>query len=279
MSASMVVGVVGLGLMGGSIGLALRKVESVSKVLGYDHDHTHEEASLKLGCIDEIAKFDSILECDVIILAIPVNAIVELFEKLKSVKKDTLIIDLGSTKKSIVEAIPSSIRENFVAAHPMTGTEKFGPYAAVEKLYEDKIIVLCDIEQSADLQKSRAIEIFNAIGMNIVYMDSEEHDLHAAFISHLPHAISFALANTVLSQEDPKSILNLAAGGFRDMSRLAKSSPHMWEAIFDENRTNVLESIELFERELSMFKEHLKNRDYTSLHYNIKQAASLHDIL
>jgi len=275
----MVVGIVGLGLMGGSIGLAFRGVSNVSKVLGYDHEHTHEEASLKLGCIDEIATFDTILECDVIVLAVPVNAIVELFSKLKSVKPDTVIIDLGSTKKTIVDAIPNSIRENFVAAHPMTGTEKFGPYAAVEKLYENKIIVLCDIEKSGKIQKTRAIEIFEAIRMNIVYMDASEHDLHAAFISHLPHAISFALANTVLSQEDPKSILNLAAGGFRDMSRLAKSSPHMWEAIFDENRTNVLESIELFERELLTFKEHLKNRDYTSLHYNIKQAASLHDIL
>jgi len=273
------VGIVGLGLMGGSMGYALKNIDSVSKVLGYDHDHTHEEASLKLNTIDEIASFNEILKCDVIILAIPVNAIVQLFEKLEYVSSDTVIIDLGSTKESIVKSIPASIRKNFVAAHPMTGTEKFGPYAAVQKLYDDKVIVLCDIEESGQKQKDIAIKLFKEIKMNIVYMDSSEHDLHAAFISHLPHAISFALANTVLSQEDPKSILNLAAGGFKDMSRLAKSSPHMWEAIFDENRTNVLESIELFERELLTFKEHLKNRDYTSLHYNIKQAASLHDIL
>jgi len=273
------IGIVGLGLMGGSMGYALKNLDNVFKVYGYDHDHTHEEAALRLETIDEIASFEKILMCDVIFLAIPVNAIIRLFPELENVSPNTLIIDLGSTKKSIVDAIPSSIRKNFVAAHPMTGTEKFGPYAAIQKLYEEKIIVLCDIDESGELQKNRAIEIFSQIGMNIIYMNAAEHDLHAAFISHLPHAISFALANTVLSQEDPKSILNLAAGGFRDMSRLAKSSPHMWEAIFDENRANVLESIELFERELAIFKEHLKNRDKESLHYNIKQAASLHEIL
>ncbi len=136
----------------------------------------------------------------------------------------------------------------------MTGTEKFGPKAAIDGLYEGgKAVVLCDLEENEELHKQRAIKIFQEIGMRLIFMDSHEHDIHACYMSHLPHAISYSLANTVMNHEDPKSIIALAAGGFKDMSRVAKSSPDMWTDIFRQNRKNLLESIDLFE-------EHMKKK-------------------
>ena len=131
-----------------------------------------------------------------------------------------------------------TIRSNFVTAHPMTGTEKFGPKAAIPKLYENKVVVLCDMEKSGEYQREVAKKLFSSIGMKLVFMGSAEHDRHAAFISHMPHALSFSLANSVMKQEDAASIIALAGGGFRDMSRIAKSSPHMWEDIFRQNSYN-----------------------------------------
>jgi prephenate dehydrogenase len=186
---------------------------------------------------------------------------------------------LGSTKSEIVSSVPSCIRANFIAAHPMTGTEKFGPSAAIQNLYHDKVVVLCDTDNSGDMHKNRAIQIFSHIGMKIVFMDPQAHDAHASFISHLPHAISYALANSVMGQEDPKSILLLAAGGFKDMSRIAKSSPQMWSDIFKQNKTNLLQSIDLFEKELEKSKQMIKNDDWNGLEAWMSKATTLHKIL
>ena len=276
----MTVGIVGLGLMGGSLALDLQDNRLAKRIVGYDRNPQHREDALKLGLVDEVfADFDQIKEADVIFLAIPVEGIIQALKKLKDVGPDTTIIDLGSTKERIVQSCPPAIRSNFVAAHPMTGTEYSGPLAAIKGLYYDKIVVLCDVEKSGTLHKERAENIFVGIGMQLVYMDAHEHDLHAAYISHLPHAISYALANTVLKQEDPKSILILAAGGFKDMSRLAKSSPAMWSDIFKQNRANLLRSLKDFKKELRIVYELIEKERWEELQEWMQNATTLHKIL
>ncbi len=221
----------------------------------------------------------SVMSTDFIVLAIPVEAIKKTLTLLEDIDEKTTIVDLGSTKKDIIDSIPTKIRQNFVASHPMTGTEKFGPHAAFKTLYHDKIVVLCDTKNSGDSHKDRATQIFSHIGMKIVFMDPVEHDRHASFISHLPHAISYALANSVIGQEDPKSILLLAAGGFKDMSRLAKSSPKMWRDIIQQNRENLLESISYFQDELEKLKKLIIEKDWDELENQMKLANKLHEIL
>jgi len=275
----MTVGIVGLGLIGGSLGLALQDTKLVSKVLGYDHNLTNCEDALSLNLINEIVSFDEIKKCDIIFLAIPVEAIINTLGSLEGIDEKTTVVDLGSTKGEIIKSVPTSIRSNFVAAHPMAGTERFGPHAAFKTLYQDKIVVFCDTKNTADFHKDRATQLFSHIGMKIVFMEEKEHDKHACFISHLPHAISYALANSVIGQEDPKSILLLAAGGFESMSRLAKSSPTMWSDIFKQNRENLLTSLELFEKELSTCKEMIKDEKWNELENWMGDATTLHKIL
>ncbi len=272
-------GIVGLGLMGGSFGLALKRSLPDVEIIGYDHNPQHGTKALSLGLIDRVATFDEIKKCDVIILAVPVEGIIQALQELKDISPETTVIDLGSTKAKIVASCPPEIRQNFVASHPMAGREKFGPTAAVADLYRGQIVVLCDLEENALQHSDRAIEIFEALGMQIVYMKSKEHDRHAAYISHMPHAVSFALANSVMEQEDPKSILALAAGGFRGMSRIAKSSPQMWTDIFMQNADNVIEAIESFQTELQKAKEMVENRDEEALKQWMKSANELHKIL
>ena len=275
----MTVGIVGLGLMGGSLGLALQNTKLVSKVVGFDHNLSHCEEALKLGLVHEIVSFSEIKQSNVIFLAIPVGGIIKVLHELQDVNEKTTIIELGSTKAEIVASVPPCIRSNFIAAHPMKKKKKNGPSAAIQNLYHDKIVVFCDTDNSGDLHKNRAIQIFSHIGMKIVFMDPHAHDAHASFISHLPHAISYALANSVMGQEDPKSILLLAAGGFRDMSRVAKSSPQMWSDIFKQNKANLLHSITLFEKELEKSKQMIENEDWQGLEAWMSKATTLHKIL
>ena len=275
----MKVGIVGLGLIGGSLGLSLKKSALNVDILGFDHNKLHCKDAKKLKLVDEIVSFDTIKLCDVIILAIPVEGIIASFVDLVDIDEDKTIIDVGSTKYKITQMVPHSIRKNFVAAHPMAGIEKFGPTAAFDSLYDGETVVLCDIADSGELQQKVAIEIFENIGMNIVYMGAKEHDLHAAYISHLPHAISYALANSVLSQEDPKSILALAAGGFRSMSRIAKSSPDMWSDVFKQNRENLLITLDTFSDELERIQKMIVNEDWDEVKEWMQNATTLHKIL
>jgi prephenate dehydrogenase len=274
------IGIIGLGLMGGSLGMALKKLSQKYHIIGYDHNKNHLKEALLLNLVDEVTEdFEDIKKCSVIFLAIPVDAIIETIKKLKDIDKSSTIIDFGSSKAKISNSIPDKMRELVVTAHPMTGTEKFGPTAAIEDLYTDKIMVVCDIEKSGKLQKDIASNIFDDIKAKVVYMDAQEHDRHAAFISHMPHAVSYALANSVMKQEDSNNIVALAGGGFKSMSRIAKSSPNMWEDIFRQNRDNILESIEIFNKEMMLCKKMLEEEDWEGLHKWMKEANKLHDIL
>ncbi len=273
------VAIVGLGLMGGSLALSLKKLDFIDSIVGCDHNPEHQKSALELQLVKKVVEFEEIKNYDVIFLSIPVNGIIASLKALVDVKANTTIIDLGSTKGKIVASVPPAIRKNFVAAHPMTGTENFGPTAAVEGLYDDKAVVLCDLEDSGEHQRTVARKIFKTLGMKKYFMKSDEHDRHAAFISHMPHAISYSIANTVMKQENKDNILALAAGGFRSMSRLAKSSPDMWEDIFKQNKTNLLEAVELFEKELSILKNNIKNENWSQVHKDISDGNKLHDIL
>lgn len=275
----MVIGIIGLGLMGGSMGLALKNTKLVNKIVGYDNNIANCEEALKLGLVEEIVNFEDIKKCDVIFLAIPVEAIISTMQNLIDVGKNTTIIDLGSTKEEIVKNTPKELTANFIPAHPMTGTEKFGPSAALNSLYNGSIVVICKLDTISDIHITRAIQIFSHIGMKIVFMNPKEHDKHAAYISHMPHALSYALANSVMRQQDPKSILMLAGGGFRDMSRVAKSSPIMWSNIFKQNRKNFLESVKNFEIELAKCREMVEEEDWDKLEEWMRNATTLHKIL
>jgi len=274
------IGIVGLGLMGGSLAKAVKKYGIAKKVYGYARSEKSKKEIQELGLVDELVDIETMkTNCDLIVLAIPVDNIISFFPKLLDIDENTTIMDLGSTKEFIVKNIPLKIKKNFVAAHPMCGSEKFGPKASMDNLYEGKTVVLCDLENNTELHKSRAIKVFQDIGMRLVFMDSHNHDVHACYMSHLPHAISFSLANTVMNHEDPKSIIALAAGGFTDMSRIAKSSPNMWTDIFKQNRENLLNSIDLFEDHMKKVREMVEKEEYEKLEEWMKKANTLHEIL
>lgn len=274
------IGIIGLGLMGGSLAKAVKRYGIAKKVYGFTNSERNKKDILELNLVDELVDLETLKKVsDVIILAIPVDAIIGMFPNFLDIDENTTIIDMGSTKEYIVKSIPEKIRKNFIAAHPMTGTEKSGPKAAIDDLYEGKTVVFCDLEDNGNLHVNKAFKIFQEIGMRIVVMDSSQHDIHACYISHLPHIISFSLANTVMGHEDPKSIIALAAGGFKDMSRIAKSSPRMWSDIFKQNRTNLLASIDLFEEHLQTARKMVEEENYEELEEWMKKANTLHEIL
>ena len=274
------IGIIGLGLMGGSLAKAVKRYGISKKVYGFTNSEKNKKEIEELGLVDELVDLETLKKVsDVIILSIPVDAIISMFPNFLDINEKTTIIDMGSTKEYIVKNIPPKIRKNFIAAHPMTGTEKNGPKAAIDNLYEGKTVVLCDLEDNANMHVNKAFKIFQEIGMRIVVMNSHEHDVNACYISHLPHLISFSLANTVMSHQNPKEIIALAAGGFKDMSRIAKSSPRMWGDIFKQNRENLLDSIELFEKHLKNAKKMVEEENYEDLENWMKKANSLHEIL
>jgi prephenate dehydrogenase len=275
----MVCAIVGLGLMGGSFSLAMRGY--FKEIIGVDHNESHCKSALELGLVDKIVNIKDLETADVIILAIPIRGIIAVLKELSqlNLKEDCTIIDFGSTKKTIIEECPKNIRKNLVASHPMAGTEYSGPLAAIADLYENKIMVVCNIHESGEVQRKSAVDIFEKLKMKVKYMDADEHDRHAAFISHMPHIVSFSIANAVLKQEDKEHIVTLAAGGFRDMSRLAKSNPHMWGDIFKENKKNLLDSIEAFKSELKKAKAMIENEEWEKLKDWMETGNELHKIM
>jgi len=280
----MKIGIIGLGLMGGSLALALKrkykKEDKKIEIIGLDHNDQHCIEALELKIADIITEdIKDLLNLDLIVLTVPVNAILAILPELTEVSSNTTIIDFGSTKEKIVNAIPAQIRPNFVAAHPMAGTEKFGPTAADRKLYRGKVAVLCNTQENSAKHLRLAKSILRDIGMKIIYMNAKEHDLHAAFISHMPHAVSFSLANTVMNQQNPQDIIAMAGGGFKDMSRIAKSSPNMWLDIFKQNKQNLLEAIESFNNELNKLKNDIQNDNWEDAREWILSANKLHNIL
>ena len=271
--------IVGLGLMGGSFALAMQNY--FSKIVGIDHNKNHQEEALNLGLVEDIITLKEIINYDVIILAIPVRAIIATLQEISklNISSETTIIDFGSTKESIVKKCPKNIRKNLVAAHPMAGTEYSGPRAAIEDLYFNKVMVVCNIEESGEYQQKVACDIFKYLNMQVKKMDAFSHDRHAAFISHMPHIVSFSLANAVLNQEDKESIVTLAAGGFKDMSRLAKSNPNMWSDIFKENKNNLLNAVKSFKYELKKAEKLIEEEKWEELKEWMETGNKLYEIM
>ena len=273
------IGIIGLGLMGGSFAKAVKKYSIATKVYGYARSEKSRKEIEELNLVDELVDIKTLKDtCELIVLAIPVDNIIDILPEFLDIKNKTTIMDLGSTKEFIIKSVPSEIRKNVIAAHPMCGSEKFGPRAAVDDLYEGKTVVLCNLEENENHHVNKAFKVFQEIGMRIVAMDADEHDIHACYMSHLPHAISFSLANTVMGHEDPKSIIALAAGGFKSMSRVAKSSPDMWTDIFKQNRKNLLKSIDLFENHMKKVRQMVENENYDELKEWMRKANTLHEI-
>lgn len=275
----MKIAIIGLGLIGGSLGLCLKENKLISCVYGMDLSKENEQDALNLGLIHELIEFKDLHLCDMIFIATPVDAIIELLKKLENLPLSTTIIELGSTKRKIIENLPKKLIKQTLFAHPMAGTENSGPKAAFKELYKDAVCVLCDSETADELHQKRAVEIFSHLGMKIVFMDSKAHDHHAAIISHLPHVISFSLANFVMKEEDKRTIVHLAGGSFRGMSRIAKSSPAMWSSIFEQNKDNLLNSIEFFEQELKLCKKMIEQSSQDELKAWMAKANTLREIL
>ena len=266
----MKIAIIGLGLIGGSLGLCLKENKLISAVYGLDIDKQNEQDALNLGLIHELISFKNLKICDIIFIATPVDAIIKILQDLRKIPKNTTIIELGSTKRKIIESLPKELLKQTLFAHPMAGTENSGPKAAFKELYKDAVCILCDSEVADDLHQKRAVEIFSHLGMKIVFMDS---------FAHLPHVISFSLANFVMKEENKRNIVHLGGSSFKGMSRIAKSSPIMWGSIFEQNKDNVLKSIECFEKELDACKKMLQENRFDELKKWMGKANKLREIL
>lgn len=275
----MKIGIIGLGLMGGSLGLALKEKRIASMIIGDDNNPIHRRQALSLGLVDECLDVQGVMECDVVFLCTPVNAIVEIVRDIKTLKPNQTIIDFGGVKREIIATIPKNLRQNFISMHPMVGTENFGPKAAFKDLYKNQIMIFVDIAQSGEYQVNLAREICINLEMNIIKMDTKSHDRHTAFISHMPHILSYALANTVLKQEKAQDIVAVAGGGFKGMVRIAKSSGVMWSAIAKQNKGEILEAIEIYERELKYARDMIEKDRFNELCKWMTEANRLRDIL
>ncbi|MDG1973762.1 MAG: prephenate dehydrogenase [Flavobacteriaceae bacterium] len=264
----MKLGIIGLGLMGGSFALDFKSIYPKSKIFGLDKSKINENRALELGLIDELITLEQLSKVDVVLVAIPVDKSLEELPKiLNSVHKDTLVFDVGSTKLPICEALLNHPnRKNFLATHPMAGTEFSGPNAAVEGLYLNKNNIVCDIEKTNPKIYKKALRIFKMLNMNIIKMDSKSHDVHVAYVSHLSHISSFMLGKTVIEKEkNEKNIFDLAGSGFESTVRLAKSSPATWTPIFLQNKNNLVLAINEYISNLNQIKEMIEENNYSTL--------------
>lgn len=278
----MVVAIIGTGLIGGSMALTLKQKGFADKVIGVDNSETHLQKALQLGIIDEAADAVTATEkSDLIILAIPVDAGARLLDQLLGKTTTQTIMDVGSTKSAILNAAKEHPnRDRFVATHPMWGTEFSGPEAAEYGGFKGRAAVICDREDSAPDALALVERVYDTLEMRKVYMDGQSHDMHAAYVSHISHITSFALANTVLEKEKAEdAIFTLASGGFESTVRLAKSNPSMWVPIFRENRENVLDVLNEHISQLRKFKSCLEKENYTYLQELIEQAGEIRRVL
>ncbi len=262
----MKVGIVGLGLIGGSMGLDLKERKFATEILGYDASEESVKEALNLNLIDRAVTFADICkEADLIILATPVSVISSLLPKiLDCIGAHQSVTDVGSAKAEIAKKIKGHAkRRNFVLSHPMAGTEFSGPKAALHNLFNNKATILCDVEESDSEHVEIITKMYNALQMRIIHMNSDEHDLHAAYVSHLSHISSFLLANTVLDKsKDVNAIFNLASAGFESTVRLAKSSPDMWAPIFAQNQQYISEALSAYISRLVTFHESIIKKDF-----------------
>ncbi len=278
----MIVTIVGTGLIGGSMAIALKEKAIATKIIGVELNRQSRQDALDLLPVDEINELnEAVSKCDVVILAVPVDTTEKMIGSVLERIDKQIVIDVGSTKSTVCDAASQhKKRSRFVATHPMWGTEFSGPQAAVRGAFIDKAVVICEKEKSDEDALEFTENMYRAFGMHIIYMNAAEHDVHAAYISHISHITSFALANTVLEKEkEEDAIFELASGGFESTVRLAKSNPAMWVPVFAQNRENVLDVLNEHISQLRKFKSCLEKENYEYLTELIVNANKISRVL
>lgn len=278
----MKVQIIGVGLIGGSFALDIKSAFAETEVYGCDSNNEHLTRAKALGVIDRQVELENVQQVDVVILAVPVDVAPGVLKQvLDLVNENTLVFDAGSTKEGICKALKNHpARRNYLAAHPIAGTEFSGPEAAIPNLYRNKTNIICEVEKTAFKLQERALEIFQRLGMRIRYMDPKSHDKHIAYVSHLSHISSFMLGKTVLEKEkNERDIFDLAGSGFASTVRLAKSSPEMWTPIFQQNKENVLETLKEYITNLNRFKDLIEDDDFQGVYQEMQRTNHIKTIL
>ena len=275
--------IIGVGLIGGSMALKLKSAGLVSYVFGVDQNANHLTEAKNLGIIDEIFSLENaVSQSELVIIAIPVDAARKILPSvLDLINENQTVMDAGSTKHGIVETVRNHpMRKRFVAFHPMWGTENSGPKSAISESFSGKAAVICNREDSAEDALKIVEKITENLDMHLIYMNAEDHDIHTAYISHISHITSYALANTVLEKErEEDTIFQLASTGFSSTVRLAKSHPEMWVPIFKQNKENVLDVLNEHISQLRKFKSALEKENYELLEELIRNANKIRGIL
>nr|WP_237692848.1 prephenate dehydrogenase [Mangrovimonas futianensis] len=274
--------IIGVGLIGGSIARDVKRMNPEMVIYGIDKNPDHLDEALNLGIIDKKAQLTDVQEADFVIVSIPVDASVDLLPQvLDLIHDDALVMESGSTKADICKAVANHPkRRNFLATHPIAGTEFSGPSAALEGLFHGKTNIICEVEKTAFKLQELALNIFQIMGMRIRYMNPEAHDKHIAYVSHLSHISAFMLGKTVIEKEkNEKDIFDLAGSGFASTVRLAKSSPAMWTPIFKQNKENVVETLNEYIHNLVSFKDFLESDNYDEIFNEMENTNHIKDIL
>jgi len=274
--------IIGVGLIGGSFAKDMRRLHPDATIYGMDVNPNHLEEAMATGLIDRISGGENLADADLVLVSIPVDALVEeLPAILDAVKDDAVVIDAGSTKALVCKAVEDHPkRRNFLACHPIAGTEFSGPSAALDGLYEGKTNIICEVEKTAFKLQETALELFRDLGMRIRYMNPESHDKHIAYVSHLSHISSFMLGKTVIEKEkNERDIFDMAGSGFESTVRLAKSSPAMWTPIFRQNKENVLEILRAYIENLEAFRDKLYKDDFEGIYSEMDNTNKIREIL
>lgn len=274
--------IIGVGLIGGSLAIDIKKNDPKLVIHGISRKETTLNEALSLNLIDKKATFDDIDKADLVIISIPVDATVKLLPTiLDKIPETALVVDAGSTKTEICKAVENHPkRRNFLAMHPIAGTEHSGPRAAISGLFVGKTNIICEVEKTTFKLQEKALKLFEAIGMRMRYMNPEAHDKHIAYVSHLSHISSFMLGKTVIDKEkNERDIFDMAGSGFASTVRLAKSSPEMWTPIFKQNKDNVIETLEEYINNLTHFKDMMKQDDFEAIFNEMKNTNHIKDIL
>lgn len=278
----MIISIVGIGLIGGSLAITLKENGFATKVIGVDVSQDNLDKAIRRRLIDDdMALEDAIKASDIVVLSTPVDVMLSLLPEILDLVEDQVVMDVGSTKVNLLNVVRNHPkRSNYVATHPMAGTEYSGPEAAIPHLFDQKCTVFCEIEKSDPLAVKKVARLYESIPMGILYMDAKSHDVHTAYVSHISHISSFALALTVLAKEkDEDRIFELASGGFGSTVRLAKSSPDMWVPIFRQNRDNVLDVLDEHINQLARFRSLLIKQDFEQFYRLIEESNKIKKIL
>jgi len=273
---------IGTGLIGGSMLLDLREHLKGALFYGIDQNADHAQRAVENGIVDQVATMADLAKAGLVLISVPVDAaLVVLPQVLDLVPENALVIDVGSTKEAICNQVEEhKNRRQFLAAHPIAGTEFSGPDAAIRNLFKKKTMIVCEVEKTAFKLQEMAKELFDVLGVRVRYMTPAAHDRHIAYVSHLSHISSFMLGKTVIQEEvNERDIFDLAGSGFESTVRLAKSSPAMWTPIFAQNKKHVLDSLDGYILNLSRFRESVKNDDHKAIFEDMEQTNRIKTIL